>query len=321
MRVEMVSLPLPEVPLGSVNSYIINGSLIIDPGMYSAPSLHALLSAIKGAGSRACEIEKIVITHFHVDHMSALPVLAQVGEPEMYMGRRDLDLIKRGAHLFVERVLDIFALNGMSLDEIAMIKRSHPIMRLKSLYEEVIPSMEIAPLEEGSHVKVGDEKLRVIELPGHTPGSIGLVSGDVAFVGDVAIEGITPHVILHDMSEDPLAEHLESLRRLSSMNISVAYSGHREPIRELSRRAREIAAAHERRLAEILELLRAGERSAYRIARSVRWRVKYSSWDDFPPAERFFAMGETLSHLRHLERRGLARSYEEGKRTLWEPAY
>lgn len=317
MRVERAQLPL-DPPLGSVNSYIV-GKSIIDPGMYSAPAIHALLSAIRRSGLKATEIEKIVITHFHVDHMSALPVLLELSEPEVYMGERDLEIIKRGASLFVEKILETFRMNGMSEEEVSIIRRSHPVMRLKSLYDEIIPNLDIRPLRDGDLLPLGGESFEIVALPGHTPGSIGLAHRDFIFVGDVVIDGITPHVILHDMADDPLGDHLDSLRRLSSLGAITAYSGHRGEIRNLAERSGEIIKAHEERLQEILELLKSGRSSAYEIAKSVKWRARSPSWDGFSPAERFFAMGETLAHLRHLERRGLARSYERGNSTHWEP--
>jgi hydroxyacylglutathione hydrolase len=40
-------------------------------------------------------------------------------------------------------------------------------------------------LNEGDMVELDDIQLKVLHTPGHTPGNITLVSGDVAFVGDV----------------------------------------------------------------------------------------------------------------------------------------
>lgn len=40
-------------------------------------------------------------------------------------------------------------------------------------------------LNEGDVVELDDIRLKVLHTPGHTPGNISLVSGDVAFVGDV----------------------------------------------------------------------------------------------------------------------------------------
>ena len=55
------------------------------------------------------------------------------------------------------------------------------------------------------------------------------------------------------------------------------------------------------------------------MAREVRWRVRYTTWDEYPPAERFFAMGEALAHLRRLEVEGRAERVERGGLTLWRP--
>ena len=67
-------------------------------------------------------------------------------------------------------------------------------------------------------------------------------------------------------------------------------------------------------------LRRLGRATAYEVARLVRWRVRYSSWEEYPPPERFFAMGEALAHLRRLEAEGRARRLEDpGGRVYWAP--
>ena len=82
----------------------------------------------------------------------------------------------------------------------------------------------------------------------------------------------------------------------------------------------ELIRHHEERLQEILQVLkREGPMTAYEVAKRVRWRVRYSSWEEYPPAERFFALGETLAHLRRLEVEGHAMRVMRMDAYYWMP--
>jgi hypothetical protein len=41
------------------------------------------------------------------------------------------------------------------------------------------------------------------------------------------------------------------------------------------------------------------------------------SWDQFPSVQKWFALGETIAHLKHLEACGCLLSKEHGGRTLF----
>lgn len=317
MNVRLLRVPLPGFGLESVNVYLV-GSSLVDVGLYSGASIHALIRGLKDNGLRVCDITSVIVTHFHVDHLSMLPVVLDASDAKAYLGWRDLEILREGADRFVLEVLELFRVNGVPDSEIKAIVGGHPIMRFSDLYLRVLPQLDIKPLREGDIVELGDLRFRVLETPGHTPGSIVLVNEGlgVAFVGDVLLNDITPHVILHRRSEDPLREHLESLRRIAGLNLRIAYPGHRTVVENPARRARELIEFHEERLREILGL--AGEgRTAYEIAVRVKWRVRYGDWSEFPPVERFFAVGETLAHLEHLRRRKLVDYYEKGNTMYW----
>ena len=46
--------------------------------------------------------------------------------------------------------------------------------------------------------------------------------------------------------------------------------------------------------------------TAYQAAGRMRWRIRASSWEDFPLAQKWFAVGECMAHLDYLRLRGLA---------------
>ena len=73
---------------------------------------------------------------------------------------------------------------------------------------------------------------------------------------------------------------------------------------------------------EILSILENGRQSAYQVATQMTWDIDCELWVDFPLPQKWFATGETLSHLQHLERKGVVkREWRQGKAfySLTEP--
>jgi hypothetical protein len=70
---------------------------------------------------------------------------------------------------------------------------------------------------------------------------------------------------------------------------------------------------HEVRLAEALSIVaREPGRTCYEIASQMKWRIRGGGWDSFPLSQLYFAVGETRSHLRHLEVRGEVKTETDG---------
>ncbi|MGC9148631.1 MAG: MBL fold metallo-hydrolase [Sulfolobales archaeon] len=312
--------PLPGLALKEVNLYLINERLLIDAGQYSIQTLHVILKTLRESSIDLKSIEAIIITHFHADHLSLAPVLKEIiREATIYIGYRDWELVKKNAENFVKDILDLFIRNGVPETEIRSIIEQHPVMRLAEVYKRDIADLDMKPLREGDRVFAGETELRVIECPGHTPGSICLYNDleRIIFVGDVVLQDITPSVIYHNLSQDPLNEHINSLKKIIDLRPREAYPGHRELIRDPANRASEIIDFHMKRLEEIISYLKEKDHSTYELAKRIKWRVKYSEWDMFPPVERFFALGETLAHLMYLYRRRRVDLYEKDNKIIW----
>lgn len=71
---------------------------------------------------------------------------------------------------------------------------------------------------------------------------------------------------------------------------------------------------HAARLEEVLRILREQpELTAYEIAGGMTWQIRARSWAEFPPVQKWFAVGECLAHLDYLRKRGaIARRKTDG---------
>lgn len=136
------------------NCYIVASektkeAMVIDPG----DEAEAILDTVKKLGLK---VKLIVITHGHVDHVSAL---GQVKEAT-------------GAPV---------AIHG---DDAAILRGSGQMLTMMLGVKSDAPPAPDRLLKDGDVIKVGELSFKVAHTPGHSPGGICLIGEGVAFTGD-----------------------------------------------------------------------------------------------------------------------------------------
>lgn len=119
----------------------------------------------------ACEDSQSILNKISELHLELIYLINTHGHGDHIAGNADI-IRKTGAQLMIH-----------PLDEPYM---TDPQLNLSTwLGTELKSPPPDRWLNEGDLVELDDIQLRVLHTPGHTPGNITLVSGDVAFVGDV----------------------------------------------------------------------------------------------------------------------------------------
>ncbi len=297
--------PIPIPALKYINTYILDcddQSIIVDPGM----TRQCGESVTRFIEEKKLPKNKIVLlTHFHVDHVAATPLL----DPEIvYMHDADLNHVKRMVDewpLVLEVMKETFLKGGMPHREVDLLEKKHPAMSRIEVFKQL---RELDPEPAPEHMDIGSCSLSTIHLPGHTPGSMAIdLGGGEYIVGDTVLGDITPNIALIDWNTNPLRDYLGSLRKLLSLKPRRLYPGHRSIIENPKERIMELLRHHNRRLSEVLTILSKSGRplTAYQVASMMEWDVSYSEWSEFPIAQKYFALGEALSHLKYLLVKGL----------------
>jgi glyoxylase-like metal-dependent hydrolase (beta-lactamase superfamily II) len=99
-----------------------------------------------------------------------------------------------------------------------------PFLNWSPEYHHITPAPLTQTVDEGDIIDLGDKRLRVLHLPGHSHGSIGLLdevagllfSGDVIYVGG----------LVDDLPCSNQAHYRQTMQRLIDLDVSCIYGGH-----------------------------------------------------------------------------------------------
>ncbi len=305
-----IELPLPKNPLKSINSYVIKGkdrNLIIDTGMNREECKAALFPALKELDIDLQRTD-LFITHLHADHFGLTGDLA-TDSSICYFNRVETAIVKGASHW--GNFLQIFVENGFPKSVLQDSMAKHPGV----LYS---PSrlVEITPVDDGQIIEVGDYKLQCIETPGHSPGHMCLYDAakKLLFSGDHILFDITPNISYWPEMKDALRSYIASLDKVSGLDVTRVLPAHRSLWHNHRERIEELKKHHRHRLEECVAALQEGDMTAYEVAPYITWKIECSGWEQFPIAQKFFAVGETIAHLHYLENDGMIKRYtEEGQ--------
>jgi len=195
--------------LGGVNAALVDdgGDLtLVDAGMPWHGD--AVVDAIVTAGYALSDLNRILVTHYDLDHVGGLPRFDGV-DVDMYAGEGDAPLV---------------AGHGSP----SLRSRKGAFQRLTSLFGSPLDT-DVLALTDGDTVG----SFTVYETPGHTPGHVAYVSErlETAVLGDLVRESDgtlspSPWVISHDRTAIA-----ESVRELADRapDFEVAVVGHGVP--------------------------------------------------------------------------------------------
>jgi len=311
-KIFLSEITLPRNPLKVLNSYVIMSeekNLVIDTGFNLEECQSDLLKGLDELGIDLAKTE-LLITHMHTDHSGLTTVLLQRGVQTVYFSPRDGALFNNITHkeTFVKTILDLNELYGLT-----SINPFNKDFGKRSTF------IDFTPLTEGDEISIGDYRLEVVDIPGHTPGHLGLYERKhkLFFCGDHILDEITPNITFWGFEQDVLAMYMDSLRKVYTYDIDYLFAGHRRVIRDHRKRIEEILHHHQERLREIVGILQSGEKAVSEVASRMNWDVGNKTWEELPDTQKWFASGEAMSHLEHLVYTGVAiRSGHEGKITF-----
>lgn len=199
---------------GGTNSgiYIFddNSALMIDPGLCGIRP-NRIIELLE---ANNIDLKHIINTHEHDDHYGACNTFKS-----HYKGLKILS--SSHAKMYIEKP-DLFS-------KYIMGGRSNIIFDnyFKDSESEFISIDEIV---EPGKINISNTEFEIIDLPGHTPGSIGIITEDnIIFVGDVLVSDKIlkkyDFLFIYD-----IAEYLQSLEKLKEIDFDYLILGHGKEI-------------------------------------------------------------------------------------------
>jgi len=203
--------------MGSVNCYIVatdGGFFLIDTG--ASNKRRALEKELDKAGCRAGDLKLIILTHGDFDHTGNAAYLRRKFGARIAMHRDDAGMLERG---------DIFW-NRKGGNWLYRAVASFLFRFGKS--EKCSPDLY---LEEGDDLSQYGLDAKVLHIPGHSKGSIAILTADGAlFSGDLLLHKNGP--VLNSIIDDRAAAQA-SFERLRRLKVNTVYPGHGEPFQPL----------------------------------------------------------------------------------------
>lgn len=205
MRVRALDLYFRGVP-GLIAAWLVESDgekALIETGPGS--TLPRLLEALREVHTDPGEIQKIFVTHVHLDHAGAAGWWAGQGAQLYCHPRARRHLIDPSRLLEGAR-----AVYGAAMDDLWG-------------GTQAAPEDKVTALEDGQGIKVGAVTVTALDTPGHARHHHAYAIGDLCFTGDVAGMRMPDSGYLSVTSAPPQFEldaYLESIRRLRAANFN-----------------------------------------------------------------------------------------------------
>ncbi len=221
MAVKKVKENVFEISLGYVNIHLLVGDdlTLIDTGTPGSAS--KILAAVEEIGYSASDVDHILVTHYHADHIGSLAALKEATGAPAYMHKLDADLVRGGVN-----TRPVHPAPGFFN---AILVRL--LLRIGGLFSNNKPVEIENEIQDGDVLDFADG-LQARLVPGHSAGQLAFLrphDGGVLFAADTASNmfGLGYSIIYEDIEEG-----MRSLEKLSQLDFETACFGHGKPIKE-----------------------------------------------------------------------------------------
>jgi glyoxylase-like metal-dependent hydrolase (beta-lactamase superfamily II) len=295
-------LPIPTpFAVGRVNCYLIEDDplTLVDAGPNSGTSLTTLETALEEHGRRIEDLERIVVTHQHLDHVGLVAILASRSGAEVCALDRLAPWLARSSEAMEEE--DAFA-------EAVMLRHGIPqdmVTVLRAVTKQFrawgAPATVTVPLADGATLGFADRTWRVHHRPGHSPSDTVFhdeASGEL-IAGDHLIKHISSNPLIAlpleggvaDPTQRPkaLVAYLASMRATRAMEVTTVLPGHGDPVEDHRALIDERLRGHERRARKLHGLIAERPRTAHELAQEL--------WGNVAVTQAYLTLSEVLGHV------------------------
>jgi glyoxylase-like metal-dependent hydrolase (beta-lactamase superfamily II) len=304
--------------IGRVNVYLVDDEplTLIDAGPNSGTSFDELSQGIAALGRSIEEIEQVVLTHQHIDHLGLVGLVAARSGAEVAAIERGVPMVENYSEEM--EADDDFA-------SATMLRHGIPqdvVRALQSVSRAYrgwgAPAKVTRVLRDGDTMEFAERSWKVHWRPGHSPSDTVFEDAErrTLIAGDHLLGRVSSNTLItrpaDGSAERPqaLVAYLDSMATTRAMDTDLVLPGHGDPIHDHRGLIDERFEMHRRRADKIHRLIAERPRSAHEIAQSM--------WGNIAVTQAYLTLSEVLGHTDLLLNDGRIREIEAGETVRFE---
>jgi glyoxylase-like metal-dependent hydrolase (beta-lactamase superfamily II) len=317
--IHRIAIPTP-FAVGRVNVYLIEDDplTLVDAGPNSGTSFDELSRGLAALGHSLEDIELVILTHQHIDHLGLVSLVAQRSGAEVAA----LDVAVPFVENYSEEAQaddrfarEVMLRHGIPEDVVSALSAVSQAFRAWGARADVT-----RVLRDGEEMRFRDRTLHVHHRPGHSPTDTVFHDRERRIL--IAADHLLGHISSNPLITRPrdgsverpqaLVTYLESLEATRQMDVELVLPGHGDPVTDHRALIDERFALHRRRADRIHRLLAERPRTAYEVAQAL--------WGNIAVTQAYLTLSEVLGHVDLLLRDGRVREIERDGLSVFEAA-
>ncbi|MGZ5307725.1 MAG: MBL fold metallo-hydrolase [Solirubrobacterales bacterium] len=307
--IHTLRIPTP-FAVGRVNCYLLEDEplTLVDAGPNSGKALDELESQLSALGRSIEDIELVILTHQHIDHLGLVDIVARRSGAEVAAIDVVVDFVENfggDAERDDEQAAALMLRHGIPEDVVNALRTVSGSFRAWGSKTKVT-----RPLHDGEMLELRDRTLEVMLRPGHSPSDTLFWDAEqrILIAADHLIKEISSNPLISrplDGSGErrqALVEYIDSLAKTRELPAEIVLSGHGEPITDHVALIDERFALHERRAEKLYGLIAEQPRTGYELAQAL--------WGNVAVTQAFLTLSEVIGHVDLLVNAGRVREVE-----------
>jgi glyoxylase-like metal-dependent hydrolase (beta-lactamase superfamily II) len=310
--IHRLSIPTP-FAVGRVNAYLIDDDplTLVDTGPNSGTSFDELSQGIEALGHSLEEIELVIVTHQHIDHLGLVGLVASRSGAEVAAIDHAVPIVERFSEEMTaddEFASAVMLRHGISEDVVSALRQVSRAFRAWGA-----PSKVTRVLHDGDEMAFRDRTLKVHWRPGHSPTDTVFEDADRRML--IAADHLLAHISSNPLITRPLdgsderpqalVTYLKSLEQTRAMDVDLVLPGHGDPVVDHRTLIDDRFKMHRRRAEKLHGLIAERPRSAYELAQAL--------WGNIAVTQAYLTLSEVLGHTDILLNEGRVREAIDGE--------
>jgi glyoxylase-like metal-dependent hydrolase (beta-lactamase superfamily II) len=309
---KLLRIPTP-FAVGRVNCWLIDDDplTLVDTGPNSGKALDEVDRQLRAIGHRITDLELIVVSHQHIDHLGLVQILAERSGAEVAAIEPLVPILEdytRANELDDEFASELMRRHGIGEQTLQALRSVSQGFRAWGARADVTRT-----LHDGEILELRDRKLEVQHRPGHSPTDTVFWDEERQIL--IGADHLLAHISSNPLLTRPidggterprsLIDYMASLERTRDLPADIVLPGHGEPVTDHRALIDSRFAMHKRRANKLHRLISEEPMTAHELAHSL--------WGNVAVTQAFLTLSEVIGHLDVLIEEGRAKEVDDGE--------